>query len=282
MNGLKYCKLLVALVALGALSYLGASWLHAQPSIADHIAFRKLFAITFGVALLCAVALVIHFWRTWYRRLATAIVGWILGTESLRWVAVFYTAIGEEPPKWIVQWFGSASELTLLGAFVLVAVLAVLDYLVRYGHKRPEALAAPLQPVVGCEQSAVAQRPELPEDEVDVRTRYLRFIKTDMDNRPRASIHSARFIDLEIDDAPLATHLPWVYKDCSSAREFNDVDDAIVECNRRILLLGAPGSGKTTTLLHVAQRLIDEAEADPSAPIPLLVGQHHFGRCSHA
>ena len=40
---------------------------------------------------------------------------------------------------------------------------------------------------------------------------------------------------------------------------------------RRILVLGSPGMGKTITLLHLAQKLILEAEASPSAPLPLVV-----------
>ncbi|MEG4272023.1 MULTISPECIES: CHAT domain-containing protein [unclassified Microcoleus] len=38
----------------------------------------------------------------------------------------------------------------------------------------------------------------------------------------------------------------------------------------RLLILGAPGSGKTTTLLELAQELIKRAENDASEPIPVL------------
>ena len=37
-----------------------------------------------------------------------------------------------------------------------------------------------------------------------------------------------------------------------------------------LLILGAPGSGKTITLLDLAQQLIDEAEQDPKAPVPVV------------
>ncbi|XWK91708.1 MAG: NACHT domain-containing protein (plasmid) [Phormidium sp.] len=36
----------------------------------------------------------------------------------------------------------------------------------------------------------------------------------------------------------------------------------------RLLILGAPGAGKTTTLLELAETLISRAEADPNYPIP--------------
>ncbi|MEZ4736654.1 MAG: NACHT domain-containing protein [Caldilineaceae bacterium] len=39
---------------------------------------------------------------------------------------------------------------------------------------------------------------------------------------------------------------------------------------RTLLLLGAPGSGKTTMLLVLAQQAIDRAQADPTEPIPVV------------
>jgi len=38
----------------------------------------------------------------------------------------------------------------------------------------------------------------------------------------------------------------------------------------KLLILGNPGSGKTTTLLRLAKTLIEKAEKDPNEPIPLL------------
>ena len=41
-------------------------------------------------------------------------------------------------------------------------------------------------------------------------------------------------------------------------------------------MLGAPGAGKTTTLLHLARQLIADAKGDPNAPVPLLVNLSRF------
>jgi hypothetical protein len=43
------------------------------------------------------------------------------------------------------------------------------------------------------------------------------------------------------------------------------------EVERKLLILGEPGSGKTTTLLELAHFLLEQAWADPDAPIPVLV-----------
>ncbi len=112
--------------------------------------------------------------------------------------------------------------------------------------------------------------------EIKARTNYLKMLRRDVQNRLDVSIHNARFIDLGISDMPSATHLPWVYKDPDSLQEFANIEDAFAEYNRRLLLLGAPGSGKTVTLLNITRQLIVEAEGSLAAPIPLLVNLSKF------
>ena len=79
-----------------------------------------------------------------------------------------------------------------------------------------------------------------------------------------------------LDETPAATHLPWFLSDPISSRRFQSVKEAFDSFQGNLLLLGAPGSGKTTTLLHIRRRLLDEAENDPDAPVPLLVNLSQF------
>src|SRR6202035_4505899 len=44
----------------------------------------------------------------------------------------------------------------------------------------------------------------------------------------------------------------------------------------RLLILGAPGSGKTTSLLHLGRQLITEARRDPQAATPVLLNLSSF------
>ena len=48
------------------------------------------------------------------------------------------------------------------------------------------------------------------------------------------------------------------------------VPDLFDQCSSKLLILGGPGSGKTTTLLELADALIDRAERDENYHIPVV------------
>ncbi len=108
------------------------------------------------------------------------------------------------------------------------------------------------------------------------RTKYLEIFEADVLDRLKTSIHNARFIDIGADEDPSATYLPWQYRADDRPCDFSRFEDAFHAYHGRVLLLGAPGSGKTTTLLHLAKQLIEQAKTDPDAPIPLLVNLSQF------
>lgn len=68
------------------------------------------------------------------------------------------------------------------------------------------------------------------------------------------------------------SHAPWrpAPEMRTTPRRF---EDAVTELQaiRRAVLLGDPGSGKTTTFYKLADDLVDAALTDPTAPVPLLV-----------
>jgi hypothetical protein len=49
-----------------------------------------------------------------------------------------------------------------------------------------------------------------------------------------------------------------------------DIIDVFDEVDRALLILGAPGAGKTALLLELAQHLLDRAAQDPVQPIPVI------------
>jgi predicted NACHT family NTPase len=109
-----------------------------------------------------------------------------------------------------------------------------------------------------------------------VRQRYLDYLEKDVRQRLKASIHEAVFLDIGMDEKLNAT-LPWYYVALEEKQQFAAFDEAFLHYEGRVLLLGSPGSGKTTTLLNLALKLIEEAQQDETLPIPLLYNLSKFG-----
>jgi hypothetical protein len=91
-----------------------------------------------------------------------------------------------------------------------------------------------------------------------------------------ASLHGAALLDLGIKQDPEAvTKYPWAIqkestKETLPAGTFMlDIFDSI-GMGRSLLILGAPGSGKTTMLLELARGLIARAREDVTQPIPMV------------
>jgi len=91
-----------------------------------------------------------------------------------------------------------------------------------------------------------------------------------------ASLHGAALLDLGIKQDPEAvTKYPWAIKKESTAETLPtgasmlEIFDSI-GMGRSLLILGAPGSGKTTMLLELARGLIARAREDVTQPIPMV------------
>ncbi len=91
-----------------------------------------------------------------------------------------------------------------------------------------------------------------------------------------ASLHGAALLDLGIKQDPEAvTQYPWAIKKESTDETLPaglsmlEIFDSI-GMGRSLLILGAPGSGKTTMLLELARGLIARAREDVTQPIPMV------------
>ncbi|MBL8164154.1 MAG: toll/interleukin-1 receptor domain-containing protein, partial [Anaerolineae bacterium] len=86
-----------------------------------------------------------------------------------------------------------------------------------------------------------------------------------------------KLIDLEIAETPDAVPaqkldmIEMLFGDARGEHEFTSFDAAFKHFNRRALLLGEPGAGKTVTLMATARQAAADWLSDPSAhPLPVL------------
>jgi DNA polymerase III delta prime subunit len=78
---------------------------------------------------------------------------------------------------------------------------------------------------------------------------------------------------------------PWAIKFEDARKEGFELlpgDETIVEifkrANQKLLILGAPGSGKTTSMLEIARHLVITAQQDHTKPIPVLLSLSSWQR----
>jgi NACHT domain len=123
---------------------------------------------------------------------------------------------------------------------------------------------------------------------VSPRVLLLNAVKDDLEKRRHASLHEAvlaslhpearsesagRFwdIDVKIGNRPTVP----LSRDITILELFDRIDG-------KLLILGGSGSGKTTTLLELAESLMIRAESDPNSPIPILVNLATWRENEHA
>ena len=103
-------------------------------------------------------------------------------------------------------------------------------------------------------------------------------VKHEVTVRLKQSLHNAVLINLDKELQPQQVERPWdieisigqkppeTLPGTTSILEIFDSQ----EIGGKLLILGMPGSGKTTTQLELAQALIMRAEEQPDSPVPVL------------
>jgi len=98
------------------------------------------------------------------------------------------------------------------------------------------------------------------------------------------SVHHAALLDLGMRTEPGAVEHPWervLIKADEPSRVLpreTGIGEVFESVGRMLLILGAPGSGKTTTLLTLAHECLDHAECNPAAPVPLVLNLSQWAR----
>ncbi|BAY41491.1 hypothetical protein NIES2111_58870 (plasmid) [Nostoc sp. NIES-2111] len=103
-------------------------------------------------------------------------------------------------------------------------------------------------------------------------------VKEEVTARLRQSLHNAVLINLGKESQPQQVKRPWDTEIKIGLKPPKPLPDTTTilevfdspEIAGKLLILGAPGSGKTTTQLELAQELVKRAEEQSDYPVPVL------------
>ena len=120
-------------------------------------------------------------------------------------------------------------------------------------------------------QTPTPKRPSLERTLLDEVTK-------EVDYRQEQSLHNQVFIELGKEQAPEQVSCPWSMEIKVGKQKPEPIPDGqtIAQVFQRkdiagkLLILGHPGAGKTTTMLALAKDLVAQAQQDPQQPIPVL------------
>lgn len=90
-----------------------------------------------------------------------------------------------------------------------------------------------------------------------------------LENSLPEALRIALDLDIEL-QLSSRRQLQQVGKQTTSLADEASIANVFAKAGRKLLILGAPGAGKTMLLLELAKALLAQAEADEQAPIPLV------------
>jgi NACHT domain len=121
--------------------------------------------------------------------------------------------------------------------------------------------------------------PTPPESRDLAEANLLKAVKNEVAGRLAQSLHNRVYIELDKTEDPSQVVPPWSVdvklgnapsQHCPDGTNIVEIYDRR-EIGGRLLILGAPGSGKTTMLLQLADALVQRALADAAHPVPVLL-----------
>jgi DNA polymerase III delta prime subunit len=194
----------------------------------------------------------------------------VIGVLATAVFAVATEIAVQDLPAVIEDHRGLAWPLFIL-LVVLLAALAVWEY--RHGEQNP----VPSVPSTSAAAPFVVATTSTAERDAQNRSRMLQRVRNFwIKGVLEQSLYHIARIDLQLEARPAAVARVWDVIIQKSGRPAYSlppgtrISQVFDEMDQAVLILGDPGSGKTTTLLELAKELLDRADWDPGHPIPIV------------
>ena len=190
--------------------------------------------------------------------------------RSLSWRSILYAITFVLFALAIVFWI-----LTLTGWFITDRGFEPLNVLAAALVSSLGGLLALLRACTAGDTSLLAYSPTREQRERNRRT-MLELVRSFwVKGVLEQSLHGAAMIELGIGEKPGAVEHPWdmvlqTDREDRVLEPGTKIIDVFDEMGRHLLILGEPGSGKTTMLLELARDAIARAVGDPTQPIPVV------------
>lgn len=121
--------------------------------------------------------------------------------------------------------------------------------------------------------------PELSREEWRNRQALLKQVREEVQARLRQSLHNQVLMSLPKEAQANQVQRPWdISVQVNHQSEYQLASDEDIvdvfemeEVGKKLLILGAPGCGKTTTLLQLGEKLLENAEDDVNEEIPIIL-----------
>jgi hypothetical protein len=195
-------------------------------------------------------------------------VGWLLVRAVVALLVAGVVALWATPPGWLAGFAGMIAAwarrhvLTAAGAGVLIGIAGVVAPLLlawwQRGWSRRDAAAS--------DQRRQARDRELMRKRV--RNRWVKgVLEQSLADEARIRLGLTRRLDA-IGQPDLTIRRPG--RQPEPLPPGTTINTVFAKAGGVLLILGAPGSGKTTALLELARDLLDQADADSTRPMPVV------------
>jgi predicted NACHT family NTPase len=171
---------------------------------------------------------------------------------------------------------------TFIFLLALSVVLAVWD------HRHGEQDTVPSVPTTSAADPFVVAATSTAERDAENRRTIIQRVRSFwIEGVLEKDLYQIARMELQLEARPGAVRQPWDIivqrpdRQPYSLAPGTQISEVFDEMGRALLILGDPGSGKTTTLLELAKELLDRSDQDQNHPVPVVFNLSSWAIARH-